>query len=152
MDEAAARAIGAWRYEGIYAVYNSQPDDVHAMLDPENSYYSATDRNGDVAGYCCFGPDARVPGGEYEGNDDSLDVGLGLRPDLTGRGRGREFLEASLDLARRRFSPSTFRLTVATFNRRALRLYERAGFKADHVFTAKTRAGETQFVQMTRTA
>jgi ribosomal-protein-alanine N-acetyltransferase len=72
-------------------------------------------------------------------------VGLGLRPDLTGRGLGLGFLLAGLEFARRRFAPDSFRLSVATFN-------ERAGFQWVEVFTHHTNGGEHPFLLMTREA
>jgi len=59
---------------------------------------------------------------------DDVEIGVGLRPDLTGRGLGLPFVRAGLELARRRCHPQTFSLYVATFNRRAITVYERAGF------------------------
>jgi ribosomal-protein-alanine N-acetyltransferase len=75
-----------------------------------------------------------------------------MRPDLTGRRLGREFLTAGLDFARQRFAPATFRLAVATFNQRAIRLYEKVGFGAVATFVSPTRRSETVFVLMTRPA
>jgi ribosomal-protein-alanine N-acetyltransferase len=72
-----------------------------------------------------------------------------MRPDLTGRGLGREFLTAGLDFARRRFAPTTFRLAVAAFNQRAIRLYEKVGFQAVATFVSPTRNGEASFLLMT---
>jgi len=131
MDEASARAISGWRYDAPYDVYNPGSDSieemVQAFLDPEYAYYATTDERGDLVGYCCFGPDGRVPGGEYKA--DALDVGMGMRPDLTGQGRGLTYINAVLGFGRRAFAPMAFRVTVAEFNRRALRMCERAGFR-----------------------
>ncbi|MDQ2672203.1 MAG: GNAT family N-acetyltransferase, partial [Actinomycetota bacterium] len=73
----------------------------------------------------CFGEDAQVASGKrfglYEA-EPALDVGLGMRPDLTGRGLGEEFVYAGLRFARETYSPPAFRLTVAAFNRRAIRV------------------------------
>ena len=55
-------------------------------------------------------------------------LGLGMRPDLTGRGLAQPFIEAGLEYARREWRPRTFRLWVARWNERALRAYRRAGF------------------------
>ena len=153
MTEEAARAVAAWQYEGIYAFYNFDPRDqqhaIREMLD--GSYYAATDEQGELVGYFCFGAPAQVPGGHLYGlyTDDALDIGLGMRPDLTGKGLGREFLIAGLDFAQRRFAPATFRLAVAAFNQRAIRLYEKVGFQAVATFVSPTRNGEASFLLMT---
>jgi ribosomal-protein-alanine N-acetyltransferase len=57
-----------------------------------------------------------------------------MRPDLTGRGLGEDFVRAGLRFARETYSPPAFRLTVASFNRRAIRVYQSAGFEAVETF------------------
>jgi len=129
--EADARAILGWRYRGIYAAYNANPSRLAAglasLLDPANRYFAIFAPDGTLSGFCCFGAEARVPGGEYT-EPPALDVGLGMRPDLTDGGRGLKFFRAILAAGECRYDPPRFRLTVATFNERAQRVYERAGF------------------------
>ena len=155
MTEADARAILAWRYDGPYAVYNCPPneveDAVRAWLDPANGCYAVRETSGDLVGYCCFGPDARVPGGDYA-DDSALDVGLGLRPELTGKGLGLSFVQAVVAFAVEHLHRSYLRLTVAAFNQRAIRVYERAGFRTTHTFTrTPTPPGQpSDWTQMTR--
>ena len=50
-----------------------------------------------------------------------VEVGLRLRPDLTGKGLGRGFLLAGLDFTRQSFSPDVFRLSVGFVHRRTYR-------------------------------
>jgi ribosomal-protein-alanine N-acetyltransferase len=136
MDEASARAIATWRYEAPYEIYNPAPEavegEIQAFLDPRNAYHTITDEQGELLAYCCFGRDALVPGGDY--GLEALDIGLGVRPDLTGRGRGLVFANAVLDFARRTYAPTTFRVTVAEFNKRALRVWDKAGFQPAQTF------------------
>ena len=136
MDEASARAISEWRYDAPYDIYNIAPDDVEKemqlFLDPQNAYHTITDEHGDLVAYCCFGPDGQVPGGDYSAA--ALDIGLGVRPDLTGRGRGLTYVNAVLDFTRCTFPPTAFRVTVAEFNKRALRVWEKAGFRPVQTF------------------
>ena len=55
---------------------------------------------GDLVGYCCYGLDAQVPGGEYLINMPAvLDIGVGMKPNLTGAGRGHDFVSAILEYA-----------------------------------------------------
>jgi RimJ/RimL family protein N-acetyltransferase len=151
-----ARAIVGWRYEGPFAAYDCPPDEAEAtlrlMLEPTNRYDAARDAGGELVGYCCFGADARVPGGDYA-DETALDVGLGLRPDLTGRGLGAAFVEAIAAFARTQFQCRHLRLTVAAWNRRAIRAYEKAGFTQTHAFARNDPArerGPSAWVQMTR--
>lgn len=82
MNAAHAAANTTWRYEPPYD-FDNPGDDIDGFLCPEYCYYAVTDGGGNLAGFCCFGPDARLPGGEYS-EDGALDAGVGLRPDLTG--------------------------------------------------------------------
>jgi ribosomal-protein-alanine N-acetyltransferase len=135
MTEDDARAVVAWRYEPPYDVYDVLPahrdETAQSFVDPSLGYHAAR-LDGELVGFCCFGADARVPGGDYR--DDLLDVGLGLRPDRTGRGIGLEFVRSVLAFAEATRAPSGCRLTVAGFNERAIRVYERAGFRLAHTF------------------
>ena len=131
MGEEAAREIWTWRYEAPYDVYNLDVEDadqvVSCFVDPANAYHAIVDKGGKLAAYCCFGPDARVPGGDYD--NAALDVGLGVHPELTGQGLGGAFVHAVLRFARQELAPTEFRVTVAEFNERAKRVWEKARFR-----------------------
>ena len=131
MDEISARAILGWRYDPPYDIYNLPSDEVENvvqyMMDPQNAYSSITDEQGELVAYCCFGREAQVPGGDYR--SDALDIGMGVVPELTGRGFGHEFINSVLDFAGTTFAPHMYRVTVAEFNKRALRVWEKAGFQ-----------------------
>lgn len=126
-----AEEISRWRYPEPYSTYNGDPSSVPGLLDPRYNYHAVTGPGSDLVGYFCFGADATVPAGRKLGlyGEDALDVGLGMRPDLTGQGLGLGFMQAGLRFARQAFSPPAFRLTVAAFNRRAVKVYEAAGFE-----------------------
>ena len=79
-------------------------------------------------------------------------VGLGLRPDLTGKGLGHGFLVAGLEFARRSFSPEDFRLAVATVNERAIKVYEGVGFVAGRTYHHETNGGMYELLEMERHA
>ena len=130
----AFETIGAWRYEPPYDFYNGDEDPV---LNPER-HFEARDEEGDVVGFYYF---------EWKG--DALEYGLGLRPDLTGQGLGLEFFRAGLEFGRRRFEPERIILAVAAFNERAVKVYERAGFRVTgrHVRQFE-RWGEVEFIDM----
>jgi len=136
MDEAGARVVLAWYYPAPYGIYNTPPEQIDSVVpvltDAANHYYLIYEGAWDPVAYCCYGPDARVPGGDYD--QVALDVGLGVRPDLTGQGRGNEFVAAVLDHGRAVFDPAAWRVTIARFNARAQRVWEKAGFECVEEF------------------
>ena len=71
-----------------------------------------------------------------------------MRPDLTGQGLGAEFLDKVLDFARQIHNPEEFRLFVATFNKRALLVYERAGFESVRETSWWTAGAMHDFIEM----
>jgi [ribosomal protein S18]-alanine N-acetyltransferase len=135
MDEANARAFLSWRYDAPYDFYNIPASAVEYLsffTDPHNTYYSISSDDGTLEAFCCFGADAQVPGGDYSA--DALNVGLGIRPDLTGQGHGDAYLAAILAFARQTFAPTILRTTVAEWNTRSQRLWVKAGFQPIQVF------------------
>jgi len=146
MKDEEATEISGWHYEPPYDFYDatSDQDDLEELLDPKrkkDAYFSVFDEDGVLVGFFQF---------EREGT--TVDVGLGLRPDLTGQGLGIEFLLAGLEFARGRYSPERFTLSVATFNERAIQVYERAGFRRGTVYKHNTSGGEYLFLSMDREA
>jgi RimJ/RimL family protein N-acetyltransferase len=131
MNEADAREIALWDYPPPYDLYNLDPKEIEghvvALMDPENHYYSVRDKEGKLIAFICYGPDARVPGGDY--SSDALDVGCGLRPDLTGQGLGPDVIRTAVEFGRDTWHPSRFRATIAAFNERAQKAAQRVGFQ-----------------------
>jgi RimJ/RimL family protein N-acetyltransferase len=130
-----AADILSWRYPAPYDYYNVVGGDPGYYLDPANEVYAVLS-GGELIGFRSFGPDGRVPGGAYD--DSALDTGGGLRPALTGRGLGRSVIAAGLEFGRQRFTPEAFRVTVASFNTRALRVVTSLGFQPVSSFAATT--------------
>lgn len=71
----------------------------------------------------------------------TAEIGLGLRPDLTGKGFGLRFVEAGVDYAATVLGATEFALAVAAFNRRAITVYERAGFRQVKRYPHETNGG-----------
>jgi RimJ/RimL family protein N-acetyltransferase len=170
MTEAAARAIAVWRYAPPYDLYNLTGDNlagdnlageevevIRFLCDPANDYYAVyghsdnrsdgiCDGHGDgqrgreaePIGYCCYGADARVPGGDYP--EEALDIGVGMRPDLTGGGRGHDFIGAVIEYGLTRYRPPLLRVTIAAFNERSQRVFRGRGFTPVRRFTRPTAA------------
>jgi [ribosomal protein S18]-alanine N-acetyltransferase len=139
--------IALWHYPEPFSFYDwaADQDDLAELLDSEargEAYAAVEDESGALVGY--FSCKTR-PGGV-------LEIGLGLHPEKTGRGQGGAFLGAGLEYARRRFAPEQFSLSVATFNRRAITVYERAGFVPVRVYMHATNGADWEFVEMRRSA
>ena len=144
MKREDAHQIASWHYAAPYDFYDWDRDaeDLAELLDPQSwqeSYYSIFNGENELAGFFVFKPDGQT-----------VEVGLGLRPDLTGKGLGQEFLNAGLTFGQEHFSVGTWSLNVATFNKRAIRLYEHAGFTPLNTFMHYTNGGEYEFLWMVR--
>ena len=82
-----------------------------------------------------LGPDGRVRGGDYSVNAPStVDIGLALRPDLTGQGRGRALVAQVAGFALSQHPGLDQRVTIAAFNSRAIRVWTQAGFVEESCF------------------
>jgi ribosomal-protein-alanine N-acetyltransferase len=127
MSDEEAREISGWRYDPPYDFHDatSDPDDLAELLDPKRrrkgAYYAGFDESGTLVGFL-----------QFERKGQTVEVGLGLRPDLTGRKLGLGYMLAGLEFARRHFSP--------------------AGFRRGEAFMHHTNRGDHPFLSMTREA
>ena len=144
------RDFALWRHEAPYDVYDiTHPVDeaVEYFLRPSTGCH-VIEAGGELAGFITFGADARVPGGGY--SDVALDIGLGIKPELTGRGHGGAYVEAVVAFARDTFSVTPLRVTIAAGNERAVRVWSGRGFKETQRFgSPETVMGSDQFVVLT---
>ncbi|WP_219835110.1 GNAT family N-acetyltransferase [Paenibacillus sp. R14(2021)] len=141
-----AESIVKWRYEQPYHFYDheSTPEAVQELL--AGNYYTVFDNHDGLLGFYCVGSSAQVPSESYDYVDSYLDIGLGMRPDRTGMGKGNEFLSFVLRSIKEQYANKPLRLTVAAFNQRAIRLYRHFQF----IETAQFTKGSTEFVVMYR--
>ena len=121
MTQAEAEEVAAWRYPGEYAFYDADstpggPCRAAGSVRRGDEYFAARGQDGSLEGFV-----------QLEAAGDGVEIGLGLRPDLTGRGLGLDFTAAAIELAEHRGAERIV-LVVAAFNARAIRVYERAGF------------------------
>jgi len=149
LTEADIQQIAAWRYEEPYDLYNIS---AQALQEFRNGLYRAlVTPNDELKGFVCWGTSAQVRGVRDRGHYDDeslLDMGLGMHPDLTGCGLGASFVNACLKWLAQTFAPAGFRLTVASFNRRAIRVYQKAGFEMTALCKTPTTKGEFEFTVM----
>ena len=136
LRDADAREFGGYTYEAPYSVYNGDPERAFEFLDSAMRYFAVVGPERSLAGFCCFGLEAQVRGGRYEPGEQTLDVGVGMSPALVGRGHGRNFCRAVLAFGEARHSPQHFRVTIASFNERSLRVWTTLGFAVIHSFVS----------------
>lgn len=152
LRRSAARMITSWHYPDPYSIYDM--DMRWPMVIQQfflflggSIYYAAfrpgtgTGESAELVGFFSFVLRSAV-----------LDVGIAMRPDLTGRGLGLSFVLAGLDFARKTFAPASFRLDVAVFNQRARRTYERAHFHVTRTVYRRIRGREYPCLEMIRNA
>jgi len=150
ISEAQARQMLAWRYDPPYDLYNPDSrhldEDLRYFLNPVTQMHCIVRReqteldettlpSTELIGGCSFGADARVPGADY--STPALDLGIGLRPDLTSHGIGPEVIEAMMAFARAKWGETHFRASIAAFNERSQRAFARSGFHITQHFKAE---------------
>jgi [ribosomal protein S18]-alanine N-acetyltransferase len=142
LTQADAEAVAAWRYPGEYAFYDfaAEPADLELLLDPgrrRDSFHAADGEDGRLAGFF-----------QVEQRSEGVELGLGLRPDLCGRGLGEGFTRLGIDLIRELHGPVRITLAVAAFNARAITVYERCGFAETGRHLRHTSGDDWEFVDM----
>lgn len=139
--EQAENIASNWHYDGKYSFYDFAADeeDLAELLNPRergDKYYIVEKGNEEIGFFC------------FENEGDSVDIGLGMKPELTGRGMGLEFLKAGLNYAISKYNPKAITLSVATFNERAIKVYKKAGFESVMTFMQDTNGSRFEFLKM----
>lgn len=141
-QEQAENIAFNWHYDGDYSFYDMEADeeDLEEFLNPEergDTTFAVTKDKELVA----FFSVRRIAEGIF-------DIGLGMRPDLTGKGAGVEFLKACMNYVQSEFNSEKTTLSVATFNQRAIKLYRKVGFKDVETFMQNTNGSTFEFLKM----
>jgi ribosomal-protein-alanine N-acetyltransferase len=140
------RVVSRWRYDGNYAMYNQEALPMLTLA----LFHGLLRALGLEAFVVLNDANERIGIFTFIQRATAIEIGLAMRPDLTGRGLGLAFVEAGLDFARARYAPVRFTLDVATFNERARRVYERAGFRPGGTFTRRFKGSTCEFLAMYR--
>ncbi|MDX8342566.1 GNAT family protein [Rossellomorea sp. YZS02] len=136
-----------WTYDGIYSFYdnNSQIEKIEGLKQSVHleRAFSVVDENGSLIGNCEF----------YDVEEDGKDIlvlGVQMKPSLTGKGHGSAFEKAIIEQGRERLKFTHLELAVADFNERAIRTYEKEGFRVRDEFMNEIRGQEYRFVIMAK--
>ncbi|MGF2616502.1 GNAT family N-acetyltransferase [Rossellomorea vietnamensis] len=139
-QEMAEEIAFNWKYDGDYSFYDMTEDkeDLEEFLHSDRKGYFVVRREEEIIGFFCF-----VQSGS------NVDIGLGMKPEITGKGLGLEFFQNGLEFARDHYGTAEFSLSVAQFNKRAIRVYQKAGFIQVKTFMQETNGSTYEFVKMT---
>lgn len=152
MTKDKAVQISKWKYREPYAFYDMDDSEECIFELLHEDYFYGLNAEGALSGFICKGCSARVPGGYAVGIYDQytkvMDIGIGLTPDFTGQGKGRDFLTDGLNFLHERYKVNHFQLVVAGFNQRAIKVYERIGFEKGTSFKSSVNGQEISFTVM----
>jgi [ribosomal protein S18]-alanine N-acetyltransferase len=133
-----------WKYDGQYSFYNMTEDeeDLQEFLNPKNwayKVYAALDEYDQLVGFF-----------QYDIKNLQLEIGLGLKPELTGKGIGGSFVSAGIDFGIKSLNSNIniIVLSVAAFNKRAINLYRKLGFKIIDTNMISTNGSQYEFYKM----
>jgi ribosomal-protein-alanine N-acetyltransferase len=129
--------IAMWHYPGAWAVY-----DALEAPQADEGYWAVTGSDDQLVGFCCLGDAARPAGLEHE--PGTLDVAIGIRPDLTGQGLGSELGKVAVDYAQSVSDGRRLRCALPEWNERGLETARAAGF----VPVGEHTIGEQRYVLM----
>lgn len=134
-----------WTYEGVHSFYdnNIQEEKIKGFLQSVNTdpMYSVVDGQGELISNCEFF-DVGEP------LEEIMAVGVQMRPDLTGKGNGLAFIQSIIEQGRKLIGYNHLELAVAEFNKRAIHVYEQAGFKRKGDFENTIRGEDYNFIIM----
>lgn len=143
MNQSEAVIIAdTWKYPAAYDFYDmtADPEDYQELINEEergNHYFSVKEQ-GELVGFFCIFPQ----------DEQSVEIGVGMKPEVTGNGFGKKFVHLVLDHVNHQFQNPEIWLSVAQFNQRAIKVYENAGFvKVDEIQQANN-GGVYDFVRM----
>ncbi len=141
-QEQAEYIAFTWHYEGEYSFYDMEADkeDLAEFLNPETRGETtfAVIKEEELIGFLSVMKMGR----------NIADIGLGLKPALTGRGMGSPFLEAAIDFVMTEFQAEKITLSVAAFNQRAIKVYRNIGFEEVGIMMQETNGGTFEFLKM----
>ena len=136
MKEEYARQIVKWNYEKEYSIYNLPSYEKCKELgygitkeEQQNNYLVYLIDN-EVVFYLNMKP-----------TNGKIFVGFGLKPKYCGQGYGNFFLKDGISEIRKKYPHSILFLEVRSWNKRAIKAYEKIGFKVKNVVMSKDRFG-----------
>jgi len=155
----AETIVEQWKYGGEYTIhdYANEADHVLDSASWGKGLFAVLNQDGELIGELTtefF--DEQDEYIEYDNlNDETLNaaemwIGFGLKPELTGRGLGLGFISACIEFAveKRNYKGEYVRLGVPAFNQRAIKVYERVGFRVFNRTVGEVNGKTFEAIQM----
>lgn len=144
LTESEARIVCSWRYPAPYDAYNLPPWEESARQGlgitqrpvREGEFFAACQSNAFIGWF------------RLKSSADSIVLGVGLAPECCGKGFGVQLLRLAIEKCAELYGSLPLRLEVRAFNRRAIRCYERVGFRELSRVQKHTPSGRAEFLLM----
>ncbi|MDU0348990.1 GNAT family protein [Actinomyces sp. MRS3W] len=141
--EVALEIADEWKYAPPYDFYDmtADPEDYDEFVTPDRwpDVFLQVRLLGELFGYLT---------GDLHERGSVLEIGLGMHPDFVGRGLGLDFMKHNLAWVTDNLEVGSIRLSVASFNERAITVYRRSGFREVRHYQQRTNGSTFDFMEM----
>lgn len=145
MKSEYAKQITEWKYNNEYSVYNLPSyeecvnEKYRITLEDEKNNYKVYILNNEVVFYYNI----------KKIYDDRICIGVGLKPEYCGKGLGAYFLNDCIKEIKNKFTNPILFVRVRSWNKRAIKAYEKVGFNILRSYIMEDRFGKnTEFVEL----
>lgn len=132
MSEDQAKWIAyQWKYEGAYSFFHdAQGKDVQSFLEvgKKGTRQFAIYEEDHIIGFL----------GAKKNPDLAIEIAPGMKPELKGKGRGKEFVQACVSFLKDEMRAERIIISIASENDHAIHVFEEAGF----VFSSNNDMGD----------
>ena len=148
LSQKNARIIAdEWHYDGQYSFYDMKNDqeDYDEIISPKmrkNNYFQVLDNDDNLVAFFCLD--------QNDQREEQVEIGLGLAPKLTGHGLGSEFITVIENFVKNNYDYKVIVLSVADFNLRAIKVYQRAGYVKRNTEMVHSNGGSYKFDIMSK--
>lgn len=143
MTKEEAIQICDWKYPGEYSIYDMPSYSIMesrdiAFANPKSikNYYTFYDKE-ILVGFI-----------NLLNEKDTIFLGIGVTPNQCSKGYGHKILEQAINLSYRLYGNKQIYLEVRSWNKRAVKCYEKAGFAIVNTIQQETYAGQGEFYLM----
>jgi len=146
LTDAEKREICSWTYPGEFAVYNLPFYEV--MKENQIGFFKSTREQNYSAFY---DGDCLVGFVNIKEEESEVFIGIGVKPELCSKGYGQRILHETYQISKEVYPDKPLYLEVRTWNERAIRCYQKAGFEiVGEPFEQRTGSGMGTFYRMVK--